>query len=181
MVRGKGFAIAASGFVLEEVESIPCPICGQGMRWEEVAWFCRSSRVFGGEEEGRPCTDVLDLSIPEAEFRAIKGRNPALDDLQFYAKPHCGVPVVHFMAQVEEITVEAHFVRGSWGRTNFTARLWTPPGWGGKNLFPSRKRLLAATTVAEYFRSGGRWLRRPWWRGWSPPTPIFPEQEVGWE
>ncbi len=167
--------------VRSAIPSIPCPICGQAMRWEEKLWACRAAPYYGGPPY-RPCTDteiIRDALAPvEEAFLRHKRQNPHFADTVFYdilREDEMDKPVVHFQVDTGlGVLGQAHFVRAyPYPDMDFIVELVYEPDWSppeeGTNLTRHEQ---AAILVAAALASTG-WRRRPWWVGFVCPSPLY--------
>jgi len=111
-----------------------------------VAWFCRAGKMRdSGTRE--PCTPPQEAIERFQELpRGMGGQE---DGFQFFCEPYGGDPAVHAGLYLDgQWVVQARYVRGSCGVTNFTAQLIADADPGA---------------IAEAFRQGkARWVLAPW-------------------
>ena len=152
MARGEG-AVMAWGRIWSggSQDSIPCPICGEDMVWEDVAWFCRSGemRSSGTREPCRPPDEAVDRF-----YTAPRGAGAYLDGFQFFAEPHSGDPAVHAGLYWDGRWIaRAQYIRGRGGCTNFTVQPVLSIDIGIDEM---------SQQVVEAFRQGAKWTMAPW-------------------
>lgn len=139
--------MATSTFTKTNI-SIPCPLCGQEMEWEYVAFFCRSGeRRHTGNYS--PCMGVSrDVGSAIEHFNELpRGHGGERDGYQFYAEANAGVPATHAVVLDNDgnVLITAQFVRGENGCTNFNA--------------------MSSLTAEEQAEAVSRygWQLAPWW------------------
>ena len=117
MAKGLGAILAQAeqferGSRIANGESIRCPLCGEEMKFEGVAWFCRSGSK-KGNGSNYPC---LNGEIREAFFEA----NPKAWASQFGRDPFAAVVIENDDGSID-IPVKLHAVRGFGGCMNLSA------------------------------------------------------------
>lgn len=131
------------------MKSIPCPLCGNGMVWEGVAWFCRAGkkRTTGDHAPcGARCTET---ALEKFRF-ALRGNGGEQDGFQFFADPISKARSAIHAVAVDNggiVIASARFVPETYNRTDFmvcTENEATPED------------------VVEFFKNGGEWLLAPW-------------------
>jgi len=148
MAKGLGY-MAAVAMMKPREASVPCPLCGREMEWEDVAWFCRSGpRRSGHGASFEPCHAQCTDEVRDRFMAMPRGQYGWEDGYQFYAEPNNGPGATHAIAVDAEdaIVAAAYFVRGGGGCTNFTV---SPQG-------------RESVDVVKFFSEGGEWIMAPW-------------------
>lgn len=98
MTKGDGWMMAVASMKPRQ-KTIPCPLCGERVSWEELATWFKSEKC--------------PLSKPHCQ------------QCQFFADPESGGPAIHAMAINGEgiVIATAHFVRYANGCTDLMVHL----------------------------------------------------------